>query len=148
MLQGVENVYTQHQPLLFQIMESIVKGRLRDVDYPFIGNHFQQGRFVAIKYKLFIVILWSSWGLMVYIEICDATTLLPVSRCPLSSYNWNNLSCDVDDCMKTRPQDVIIFIVGGTTYEESRSVALQNATNTGIRFILGGSSVLNSKRYD
>lgn len=42
---------------------------------------------------------------------------------------------------------MIIFIVGGTTYEESRSVALQNATNSGIRFILGGSVVLNSKRY-
>lgn len=38
-------------------------------------------------------------------------------------------------------------MVGGTTYEESRSVALQNATNSGIRFILGGSAVLNSKRY-
>lgn len=42
---------------------------------------------------------------------------------------------------------MIIFIVGGTTYEESRAVALQNAMNTGIRFILGGSVVLNSKRY-
>ncbi|KAL3592520.1 hypothetical protein D5086_011160 [Populus alba] len=87
-LKGVENVYTQHQPLLFQTMESIIKGRLRDVDYPFVGNHFQQGR----------------------------------------------------------PQDVVIFIVGGTTYEESRSVALQNASNSGTRFILGGSVVLNSKR--
>lgn len=46
-LQGVENVYTQHQPLVFQTMESIVKGRVRDVDYPFIGNHFQQARFVG-----------------------------------------------------------------------------------------------------
>ncbi|XP_024040245.1 vacuolar protein sorting-associated protein 45 homolog isoform X2 [Citrus clementina] len=45
-LKGVENVYTQHQPLLFQTMESIIKGRLRDVDYPFVGNHFQQGRFL------------------------------------------------------------------------------------------------------
>lgn len=44
-LQGIENVYTQHQPLLFQTIESIVKGRLRDIDYPFIGNHFQHGRF-------------------------------------------------------------------------------------------------------
>ncbi|GLU12770.1 hypothetical protein SLE2022_294290 [Rubroshorea leprosula] len=88
-LKGVENVYTQHQPLLFQTMESITKGRLRDVDYPFVGNHFQQGR----------------------------------------------------------PQDVVIFIVGGTTYEESRSVALQNASNSGIRFILGGSVVLNSERF-
>ncbi|KAH8515727.1 hypothetical protein H0E87_004245 [Populus deltoides] len=45
-LKGVENVYIQHQPLLFQTMESIIKGRLRDVDYPFVGNHFQQGRSV------------------------------------------------------------------------------------------------------
>ncbi|EXC26585.1 Vacuolar protein sorting-associated protein 45-like protein [Morus notabilis] len=88
-LKGVENVYTQHQPLLFQTMESITKGRLRDVDYPCIGNHFQQGR----------------------------------------------------------PQEVVIFIVGGTTYEESRCVALQNATNSGTRFVLGGSVVLNSKRF-
>lgn len=88
-LKGVENVYTQHQPLIFQTMESIAKGRLRDVDYPFVGNHFQQGR----------------------------------------------------------PQEVVIFIVGGTTYEESRSVALQNALHSGIRFILGGSYLLNSKRF-
>lgn len=38
-------------------------------------------------------------------------------------------------------------MVGGTTYEESRAVALQNATNSGVRFILGGSVILNSKRY-
>ncbi|XP_049388761.1 vacuolar protein sorting-associated protein 45 homolog [Solanum stenotomum] len=88
-LKGVENVYTQHQPLLFQTMENITRGRLRDVDYPYVGNHFQQAR----------------------------------------------------------PQEVVIFVVGGTTYEESRSVALQNSTNSGIRFILGGSSLLNSKRF-
>lgn len=88
-LKGVENVYTQHQPLLFQTMESISKGRLRDVDYPYVGNHYQQAR----------------------------------------------------------PQDVVIFIVGGTTYEEARSVALLNSTNSGIRFILGGTTILNSKRF-
>ncbi|XP_054788368.1 vacuolar protein sorting-associated protein 45 homolog [Prosopis cineraria] len=88
-LKGVENVYTQHQPLLFQTMESIVKGRLRDVDYPIVGNHFQQGR----------------------------------------------------------PQEVIIFIVGGTTYEESRCVAIQNTSNIGVRFILCGTTVLNSKGF-
>lgn len=46
-----------------------------------------------------------------------------------------------------RPQDVVIFVVGGTTYEESRSVALYNVANPGVRFFLGGSVVLNSKRY-
>lgn len=88
-LKGVENVYTQHQPLLYNTIESIVKGRLRDIDYPFVGNHYQQGR----------------------------------------------------------PQEVVIFIVGGTTYEEARTVALQNGANTGTRIILGGSVVLNSKRF-
>lgn len=65
-MQGVENVYTQHQPLLFQIMESIVKGRLRDVDYPFFGNHFQQGRYVAVNYNIFSVsceLLDLTWSL-------------------------------------------------------------------------------------
>jgi hypothetical protein len=39
-LKGVENVYTQHQPLLTQTMENIAKGRLRDIDYPFVGSHY------------------------------------------------------------------------------------------------------------
>ncbi|XP_050252324.1 vacuolar protein sorting-associated protein 45 homolog [Quercus robur] len=47
----------------------------------------------------------------------------------------------------SRPQEVVIFIVGGMTYEESHSVALQNASKSGIRFILGGSLVLNSKGF-
>ncbi|KAG0500044.1 hypothetical protein HPP92_000116 [Vanilla planifolia] len=88
-LKGVENVYTQHQPLIFQCMENITKGRLRDVDYPFVGNHYQLGR----------------------------------------------------------PQEVVIFIIGGTTYEEARTVALHNAISSGTRFILGGSIVLNSSRF-
>ncbi|KAL2622932.1 hypothetical protein R1flu_003137 [Riccia fluitans] len=88
-LKGVENVYTQHQPLLAQTIENIVRGRLRDVDYPFVGTHFQQGR----------------------------------------------------------PQDVVIFIIGGTTYEEARMVAVQNAAQNGTRVLLGGSVVLNSSSF-
>ncbi|KAG6850749.1 hypothetical protein H0H93_009372 [Arthromyces matolae] len=54
-----------------------------------------------------------------------------------------------------RPQDIIIFMIGGTTYEEARTVALLNqdpatAPNTGIqnptgvRLLLGGTCVHNS----
>ncbi|KAH9616526.1 hypothetical protein KSS87_013222 [Heliosperma pusillum] len=88
-LKGVENVHTQHQPLLYETMESISMGQLNDANYPFVGNHFQQGR----------------------------------------------------------PQDVVIFIVGGTTYAESRAVALFNSRNSGIRFFLGGTTILNSERF-
>ncbi|KAL0806274.1 hypothetical protein Bca101_098766 [Brassica carinata] len=64
-----------------------------------------------------------------------------------------NIACNMARGLKIifntdgRPQEVVIFMVGGTTHEESRSVALQNATNSGIRFILGGTAVLNSKRF-
>ncbi|KAF7314358.1 Sec1-domain-containing protein [Mycena kentingensis (nom. inval.)] len=57
-----------------------------------------------------------------------------------------------------RPQDVIIFMIGGTTYEEARAVALFNqdpvgASNGGIpsgsgtRLLLGGTCVHNSSSY-
>eukprot|EP00884_Botryococcus_braunii_P001179 jgi/Botrbrau1/11061/Bobra.0302s0005.2 len=37
-LRGVENVYTQHTPLLVQTLEALVRGRLKDLDYPFIDR--------------------------------------------------------------------------------------------------------------
>ena len=58
-----------------------------------------------------------------------------------------------------RPQDVIIFIVGGATFEEARTVALLNeassnagggagsaSTPTGFRLLLGGTCIHNSSR--
>lgn len=68
--------------------------------------------------------------------------------------------------VRPRPQDVIIFVIGGTTYEEARTVELLNqqfasgqnvfglagpgSASTGpplvnTRIILGGTGVLNSK---
>lgn len=61
------------------------------------------------------------------------------------------------------PQDIILFIVGGTTYEEAKAVAQLNAqfatgqhlsgsmgpsgpVSAGTRIILGGTCVHNSKR--
>jgi len=50
-----------------------------------------------------------------------------------------------------RPQDVIVFIIGGTTYEEARAVALLNQDPTsggagGARLLLGGTCAHNSAR--
>ena len=50
-----------------------------------------------------------------------------------------------------RPQDVIIFMIGGTTYEEARTVALLNHDSSagstgGARLLLGGTCVHNSSR--
>ncbi|KAJ7784438.1 Sec1-like protein [Mycena metata] len=57
-----------------------------------------------------------------------------------------------------RPQDVIIFMIGGTTYEEARTVTLFNQdpvaasnggipTGAGTRLLLGGTCVHNSSSY-
>ncbi|CAI5475077.1 unnamed protein product [Closterium sp. Yama58-4] len=88
-LTGVENVYTQHQPLIAQIIDAAAKGRLSEADYPFISGNFQQ----------------------------------------------------------SRSQDLIVFVVGGTTYEEARAVALFNAANPNTRVVLGGTALLNSTRF-
>ncbi|KAG8815219.1 vacuolar protein sorting-associated protein 45 [Serendipita sp. 401] len=54
-----------------------------------------------------------------------------------------------------KPQDVIVFMIGGTTYEEARIVSLINqelvgngtGANPGTRILLGGTSVHNSSSY-
>ncbi|KAI5838976.1 Sec1-like protein [Morchella snyderi] len=48
---------------------------------------------------------------------------------------------------REKPQDVIVFMVGGTTYEEAKLVAQVNAATPGVRVVLGGTSVLNSRTF-
>ena len=50
-----------------------------------------------------------------------------------------------------RPQEVIVFIAGGTTYEEARNVALLNQQfekeGNPSRVVLGGNTILNSRQF-
>lgn len=48
---------------------------------------------------------------------------------------------------RDKPQDVVVFIVGGATYEEARLVAQINSGTQGVRVVLGGTSVLNSEAF-
>ena len=105
-LKGIENVYMQHAPHLSQTLENLLKGKLRETNYPFIEG-------AGINAGL------------------------------------------------QRPQDVIIFIIGGATFEEARTVALLNeapssntsgttgstSTPAGLRFLLGGTCIHNSSRW-
>jgi len=79
-----------------------------------------------------------SWNLRGQMQGCNGTS------CEIG----NNFGTDV----AFRPQDVIIFVIGGTTYEEARAVALLNQEPTsgstgGARLLLGGTCVHNSTRY-
>ncbi|KAF1995116.1 Sec1-like protein [Amniculicola lignicola CBS 123094] len=48
---------------------------------------------------------------------------------------------------KDKPQDIIVFMVGGTTYEEAKMVAQVNASSPGVRVVLGGTMVHNSSTF-
>lgn len=93
-LKGVDNVYTQHTPLLASTLDQVAKGKLKESEYPYATQ-------------------------------------------PLGA--------------KERPSDVIVFITGGTTYEEARAVAQLNAAakkdGSGMRVLLGGSSILNTEAF-
>ena len=42
---------------------------------------------------------------------------------------------------------VIVFMVGGVTYEESRYVSEMNTANPGVRVLLGGTTIHNSASF-
>ena len=89
-LKGVENVYTQHMPVLSNTLTSLIKGRLNTNTYPFL---------------------------------------------------------EPERGTKEKPQDIIVFMIGGVTFEEAKTVATINASVPGVRVVLGGTSVQNSETF-
>jgi hypothetical protein len=87
-LQGVENVYTQHAPHIAEVLDQLLKGRLKETSYPF-----------------------------------------------------------VEGGTKDRPQDVIVFMIGGGTYEEAKTVSVLAGTSAGVRMVFGGTCMHNSASF-
>ncbi|EGS20564.1 putative vacuolar protein sorting-associated protein [Thermochaetoides thermophila DSM 1495] len=104
-LKGVENVYTQHSPKMEGTLHQLVKGRLRESQFPFV----------------------------------DTTSAGPGA----SSGSTSGLG----SVTKDKPQDIIVFMIGGATYEEAKLVAGINASVPGVRVVLGGTSVVNAKEF-
>jgi vacuolar protein sorting-associated protein 45 len=89
-LKGVENVYTQHSPALETVLQNLIKGKLREQQYPFVEGG------------------------------------IPT---------------------RDKPQDIIVFIIGGATYEEAKTVASINAVTPGVRVVLGGTTIHNATSF-
>ncbi|ESN92176.1 hypothetical protein HELRODRAFT_194330 [Helobdella robusta] len=88
-LKGVENIYTQHQPVLISLLEQLLKNKLKESSFPYLGaSHLRE-----------------------------------------------------------RPQDIIIFQVGGTTYEESSSVHNFNKMYSNNRILLASTCLHNFKSF-
>jgi len=87
-IQGVENIYTQHKPALFSILENLTKGKLNEQEYPFLQR--------------------------------------PVAQVP---------------------SHIIVFIYGGITYQEVKTIHEFNINNPSFSFILGGTTIHNSQSF-
>ena len=84
-IQGVENIYAQHKPLIENILEQVIKCKLREASYPYLGT----------------------------------------------------------SQLKDRPQDIIVFMIGGATHEEALVVHNLNRQTPGVRIVLGATAVHN-----
>ena len=91
---GIENVYTQHKSELNAIVESFVKGRIKDTNFPYVES---KRREINIEAK--------------------------------------------------SPKNAIVFVVGGTTYEEARDVKILNTQYSNTNIVLGGTTIHNSKTF-
>ncbi|KAK2117628.1 vacuolar protein sorting-associated protein 45 [Saguinus oedipus] len=49
--------------------------------------------------------------------------------------------------LRDGPQDIIVFVIGGATYEEALTVYNLNRTTPGVRIVLGGTTVHNTKSF-
>ena len=48
---------------------------------------------------------------------------------------------------REKPQDIIVFTIGGATYEEAKMVAQVNASSPGTRVVFGSTSIHNSTTF-
>jgi vacuolar protein sorting-associated protein 45 len=53
----------------------------------------------------------------------------------------------VAQASKERPQDIVVFMVGGMTYEEAKMIAGVNESMPGVRIVLGGTTICNSEGF-
>jgi vacuolar protein sorting-associated protein 45 len=97
-VQGVQNVYAQHIPLLMDTIQSAFKGKLRRETHPFVPGSIKTNSGVPSETVI--------------------------------------------------PGDIIVFMVGGVTYEEGSKISEFNQANKGkIQVVLGGSTVHNSTSF-
>jgi vacuolar protein sorting-associated protein 45 len=95
-VQGIQNVYAQHIPLLMDTIQMAIRGKLRADTHPFVPGSTDVG-------------------------------MQPEAAIP---------------------EEILVFMVGGVTYEEGTKVSEFNVANQGrFQIILGGSTVHNSTSF-
>ncbi|KAL5966058.1 Vacuolar protein sorting-associated protein 45 [Taenia solium] len=89
---NVENVYTQHEPLIVDILRELIQGQLQESSFP-------------------------------------------------------TLDCGQGSPSSLPAKKIVVFILGGATYEESLAVHKLMSSTPGLSVILGGTTVHNSESF-
>ncbi|CAF4133670.1 unnamed protein product [Rotaria socialis] len=103
-LRGVDNVYAQHVPLIKDLLEQLLRGKLKDTFYPNVSAKDQ-----------------------------------------INPNNRNSANQLQPQGQIIKPSEIIVYTIGGITYEESLHVHMMN--KQGARIILGGSYVHNFSSF-
>jgi hypothetical protein len=56
----VENVYTQHNPLIKETLEELIKGKLKENCFPYLGNGQLMRRYVTLSSSFLVVVIGGS----------------------------------------------------------------------------------------
>jgi hypothetical protein len=59
LFQGIENIYTQHQPYLVELLDQLVNRKLRDTAYPYVQGCQATQRFVYPPFTYPFVAIFS-----------------------------------------------------------------------------------------
>ncbi|UJR35612.1 hypothetical protein I4U23_028362 [Adineta vaga] len=106
-LKGVDNVYAQHIPLIKDLLEQLLRGKLKDTLYPSVSSKDQ----------------------------INST----------SHYTTSQQNQFQQQGQLIKPSEIIVFVIGGITYEESYHIHMMN--KQGARIILGGSYIHNFSSF-
>jgi vacuolar protein sorting-associated protein 45 len=120
-VQGIDNVYAQHVPLVMDTIQAVLKGKLSSKTHPFVYDaHAASSSNASLRRS------GSGNG---------------------SSHGVSSSSGSSSEGVI--PQEILVFMVGGITYEEGTKVYELNETlkPRGIQIVLAGSTVHNSTSF-
>jgi vacuolar protein sorting-associated protein 45 len=138
---GVDNVYAQHVPLIIEIVQQLLRGKLSSKDYP------------AVVASPSTSAPYASGN-----TTSSSSPSRTNSTSPQHTRNGNNSNnINIESII---PDDVLIFMVGGVTYEEglkiaelNKSLSNNNSSTSNrqqqqrIRIVLAGSTIHNSTSF-
>ncbi|CAF0966223.1 unnamed protein product [Adineta steineri] len=106
-MRGVDNVYAQHIPLIKDLLEQLLRGKLKDTLYP---------------------------------------SVIPKDQTQQSNrYTTNQQNQLQQQGQIIKPNEIIVYVIGGITYEESCHIHMMN--KQGARILLGGSYIHNFSSF-